>query len=52
MYIVLDTTGNSVLTLKEDLMASGSTGLELSTYHHQVSPVIENSHDKKWQIKR
>lgn len=24
MYIVLDTTGNSVLTLKEDLMASGS----------------------------
>ena len=24
MYIVLDTTGNSILTLKEDLMASGS----------------------------
>jgi len=24
MYIVLDTTGNSTLTLKEDLMASGS----------------------------
>ena len=24
LYIVLDTTGNSVLTLKEDVMASGS----------------------------
>ena len=52
LYIVLDTTGKSVLTLKEDLISSGSNRSELTTYHLQVSLAAKSIHDKRMSDKK